>query len=46
MSYRDFKDLARRTATDKFLRDKAFNIPKNPRYDGYQRGIHSVAYKV
>ena len=46
MPYRDLKDLARRTATDKFLRDKAFNIPKNPRYDGYQRGIHSVAYKV
>ena len=32
------KDLARRTASDKTLRDKAFNIAKNPKYDGYQRG--------
>ena len=30
MAYGDFKDLARRTASDKVLRDKAFNIPKNP----------------
>ena len=37
MAYGDFKDLARRTAADKVLRDKAFNIAKNPRYDGYQR---------
>ena len=34
--YRDFKDLARGTASDKVLRDKAFNITKNPTYDGYQ----------
>ena len=33
----DFKDLAKRTASDKFLRDKAFSIAKNPKYDGYQR---------
>ena len=33
----DFKDLAKRTASDKFLRDKAFSIDKNPKYDGYQR---------
>ena len=33
----DFKDLAKRTASDKFLRDKAFNSAKNPKYDGYQR---------
>ena len=36
MAYGDFKDLARRTASDKFLRDKAFNIAKNPKYDRYQ----------
>ena len=36
MVYGDFKDLARRTA-DKVLRDKAFNIAKDPKYDGYQR---------
>ena len=38
MAHGDFKDLARRTASDKILRDKAFNIAKNPKYDGYQRG--------
>ena len=31
MAYRDFKDLARRTASNKVLRDKAFNISKNPK---------------
>ena len=28
MAYGDFKDLTRRTASDKILRDKAFNIAK------------------
>ena len=37
MAYGDFKDLARRTASDKVVRDKAFNIAKNSKYDGYQR---------
>ena len=45
MAYGDFKDLARRTATDKFLRDKAFNIAENPEYDGYQGGLGSMVYK-
>ena len=45
MAYGDFKYLARRTASDKILRDKAFNIAKNPRYDGYQRGLASMVYK-
>ena len=45
MAYGDFKDLARRTAPDKILRDKAFNIAKNPKYDGYQRGLASMVYK-
>ena len=45
MAYGDFKDLARRTASDKVLRDKAFNIAKNPKYDGYQRGLASMVYK-
>ena len=35
MAYRDFKDLARRTTSDKVLRDKAFSIAKHPKYDGY-----------
>ena len=45
MAYGDFKDLTRRTASDKILRDKAFNIAKNPKYDGYQRGLASTVYK-
>ena len=45
MAYGDFKDLERRTASDKVLRDKAFNIAKNPKYDGYQRGLASMVYK-
>ena len=45
MPYGDFKDLARRTASDKVLRDKAFNIAKNPNYDAYQRRLASMVYK-
>ena len=44
MAYGDFKDSARRTASDKVLRDTAFNLPKNPKYDGYQRGLASMIY--
>ena len=46
MAYRDFKDLNRRTATDKVLRDKAFNIAKDPKYYGYERGLASIVYKL
>ena len=45
MACGDFKDLARGTASDKILHDKAFNIAKNPKDDGYQRGLASVVYK-
>ena len=45
MAYGDFKDLKRRTASDKVLRDKAFNIAKNPKYDRYQRELASKVYK-
>ena len=45
MAYGDFKDLKRRTASDKVLRDKAFNSAKHPIYDRYQRGLASMAYK-
>ena len=44
-AYGNFKDLARRTASDKIWRDKAFNTAKNPKYDGYQRGLASMVYK-
>ena len=45
MAHGDFKDLKRRTFSEKVLRDKAFNIAKNPKYDGYQRGLVSMVYK-
>ena len=45
MAYEDFKDLARKAAADKVLRDKSFNIAKDPKYDGYQRGLASMVYK-
>ena len=46
MIYEDFKDLARRTASDKVLRDIAFNIAKKPKYDGYQRVLAFMVYKL
>ena len=46
MAYGDFKDLKRRTVFYKILRDKAFNIAKNPKYDAYQRGLASMVYKI
>ena len=45
MAYGDFKDLNRRTVADKVLHDKAFNIAKDPKYDGYQCGLASMVYK-
>ena len=45
MAYGDFQDLTRRTASDKILRDKVFNVAKIRKYDGYQRGIASLVYK-
>ena len=45
MAYEDFKDLKRTKFSDKVLRDQAFNITKNPKYDRYQRGLASMVYK-
>ena len=42
MTYGYFKDLPRRTASDKIIHDKAFNIAKNSKYDGYQTGLASI----
>ena len=42
MGYRDFKDLPRRTASDKVLHIKAFNIAQNLTYDRYQRRLASM----
>ena len=45
MVYGDFKNLAKRTAADNVLRDKAFKISKDSKYDGYQRELASMVYK-
>ena len=41
-----FEDLPRTIASDKVLRNEAFNIANNPKYDGYQCGVASVAYNL
>ena len=45
MAFGDFKDLTRRTASDKILHDKVFHIIKNPKYDGYKRVIAVGIYR-
>ena len=42
MAYGKPKDLAKRTQSDKVLRDKAFKIASDPKYDGYQRGLNGL----
>ena len=44
MAYGKSKDLAKRTQSDKVLRDKAFKIASDPKYDGYQRRLASIMY--
>ena len=44
-AYSDSKDLTKRTVADKILKNKAFGIAKDPKYDGYQRGLASMVYK-
>ena len=45
MAYGKSKDLVKRTQSDKVLKDKAFKIASNPKYDGYQRRLPSMIYK-
>ena len=44
-AYSDSKDLTKRTVADEILRNRAFNIAKDPKYDGYQTGLASMVYK-
>ena len=44
-AYADYKDLTNRTQADKVLKDRAFEIASNPKYDGYQRGLANMVYK-
>ena len=46
MAYGKSKDLARKTESDKVLRDKAFEITSDPKYDGNQRGLASMVYQI
>ena len=45
MTYGNFEDLTRRTASDKILHDKTFNIAKKLKYNGYQRGLASMVFR-
>ena len=45
MAYGITKDLTKRTQSDKVLRDEAFKIASDPKYDGYQRGLASMTYE-
>ena len=45
MVYGKRKDLEKRAQSDKVLKDKAFKIVNNPKYDGYQRGLASIIYR-
>ena len=45
MAYGKGKDLVRRTQSDKVLKDKAFNIASDPKYDGYQQGLATMVFK-
>ena len=42
MTYGKTKDLTKRTQSDKVLKDKAFKIASDPKYDVYQRGLASL----
>ena len=45
MAYGKTKDLLKLTQSDKVLKDKAFKIASNPKYDGHQRGLASMLQK-
>ena len=45
MAYGKSKDSAERTKSDKVLRDKAFKMASDPKYDGYQGGLALMVYR-
>ena len=45
VAYGKSKALIKRTQSDKVLKDKAFEIASNSKYDGSQRGLASMVYK-
>ena len=45
-AYSDSKDLAKRTISDKILKDRAYEIARNRNYDEYQRALASMVYEL
>ena len=45
MAHVKTKDVVKRTQSDKILKDTAFTIATDTKYDGYQRGLASMVYK-
>ena len=45
MAYCKSKGLVKRTQSDKFLKDKAFKIASDPKYDAHQKGLAWMVYK-
>ena len=46
MAYNKFKDLEKRTQSDMALKNKALKIASNPKYNGYERGLAGMVYKL
>ena len=46
MVYAEYKDFSKIKESDKVLKDKAFKIASNPKYNGYERRLASVVYKT
>ena len=44
MAYGKSKDFVKKTQSDKVLKDKAFKITSDPKYDGHQKGSASMVY--
>ena len=42
IAYDKLKDFVKRTQSDKVLRDEAFKIASDPKYNGYQRGLATM----
>ena len=45
-AYAKYKDVENRLISDQKLRNSAYDIAINPVYDGYQRGLASMVYKL
>ena len=44
-AYSEYKDVENRLISDQKLRNSAYDIASNPKYDDYQRGLASMVYK-